>query len=108
MEFENSFKAVCIASQDAERFEDDDHAGTIIVCAGAARGGIAAREIKMGVYDDQICRKAGDAGDDVGLVVRMGELGNCDGGVGGSDGFREVEKAGCGLGAVGGTVIRLK
>ena len=48
----------------------------------------------MSAYDDEVGRGAGNTGDDAGLIVAMGELGDCDGCIGGCDRFDEVEESG--------------
>lgn len=62
----------------------------------------------MGSYDDQARTRPWNAGDDAGLVIGVGKLRDCDGRVGGRDGFDQVEERGAGLGAIGGAVVSIE
>lgn len=105
VEFHGVSRGVVGVCEDAEGFHQDDAAGGVVDGAGAAGGGGAAGGVEVGAYDDEVGGGAGDAGDDAGLGVGVGELGDGDARVGGADGFDGVEEIGCGLGPVGGFVV---
>ena len=105
VELQCVFGRVFGVREHAQGFEDGDHAGAVVVCAGPARGGGAAGGVEVTAYDDEVGTGAGDAGDDAGLGEGVRELGHGDGGVGGGEGFDGVEEPGAGLGAVGGAVV---
>lgn len=105
VEFDGVARGVFGGCEHAQGFHEDDAAGGVVDGARAAGGGGAAGGVEVGAYDDEVGGGAGDAGDDAGLGVGVGELRDGDARVGGAEGVDGVEEVGCGLGPVGGFVV---
>lgn len=78
--------------ENAQRFEDDNNAGSVIVSTRAASGGGTSGGIVMGGYNHRAGVVSGNARDEGGLVEgRVGEFADDNGRVGGSDAGNGVE-----------------
>ena len=105
MEFHGVTRGVPGICEDTEGFHEYDHAGSVIDGARAAGRGSAAGGVEVSTHDDEIGGSAGDADDDAGLGIRVGELGNGDTAVSSTDGFDRVEEPGGRLGTIRGSVV---